>query len=59
MMQGCVDSAFLHLDERHRVFLENVNKDGSSLREYADAFADPRNGEWFGYCDRQGKVRIR
>jgi N-acylglucosamine 2-epimerase len=36
MMRGCVDRAFLHLDERNRVFLENVNKDGSSLREYPE-----------------------
>ncbi len=36
MMQGCVDRAFRHLDERHRVFLENVSKDGSSLREFPE-----------------------
>ena len=56
MMQGCIDRAFLHLDERHREFIENVNKDGSSLRAYPDVVADPRHGEWYGYCDRQGKV---
>lgn len=36
MMQGCVDRAFRHFDERHNVFLENVNKDGTSLREYPE-----------------------
>ena len=36
MMQSCVDRAFLHYDEARRVFLEYVNQDGSSLREYTE-----------------------